>query len=130
MSFTSFLQFGTLLSIYGCYQHHKTNVQHVKLDGEKGYYTPLTDRKDTNVRMKALNLQEQCDVSQAAGIISYLFQVIFQVNSLANPSRFSCDFYIYRQGLIRISVFQMTVNMHTLNVILLLGDTALNSQGK
>ncbi|KAK5835362.1 hypothetical protein PVK06_011050 [Gossypium arboreum] len=79
MSFTSFLQFGKLLSIYGCYQHHKMNVQHVKLDAEKGYYTPLTNRKDTNVRMKALNLQEQCDVSQAAaGIISYLFQVIFQ----------------------------------------------------
>ncbi|MBA0571914.1 hypothetical protein Golob_002283 [Gossypium lobatum] len=100
--------------------------------------------------MKALNLQEQCDVSQAAGIISYLFQVIFQINAGAvmltdliywylifpfltiedYTFNFVSSMSLCSSGYCFQDLACMTVNMHTLNVILRLGDTALNSQGK
>ncbi|XP_012449930.1 uncharacterized protein LOC105772950 isoform X1 [Gossypium raimondii] len=131
---TVYFGFGTLLSIYGCYQHHKmsscgSNGQHVKLDTEQGYYTPLTNRKDADVRRKALNLQEQCDVSQAAGVINYLFQVIFQMNAgavMLTDLIYWCLIFPFLT-IEDYALNFMTVNMHTLNVILLLGDTALNS---
>ncbi|XVF60258.1 hypothetical protein PTKIN_Ptkin08bG0030600 [Pterospermum kingtungense] len=83
---TIYFGFGTLLSIYGCYRHQKMNscdfdVQYVRVDAEQGYYMPLTNRKHTNARRKALN-------SEAAGICSYLFQVIFQVNPLGKEANF------------------------------------------
>ncbi|KAK8672532.1 hypothetical protein V6N13_110898 [Hibiscus sabdariffa] len=131
---TIYFGFGTLLSIYGCYQHNKINscsfdVQHVRIDAEQGYLTPLTNRKDTNVQRKALNPQESCNVSQAAGISSYLFQVIFQMNAgavMLTDLIYWCLIFPF----LTIADFTlnfMTVNLHTLNVILLLGDTALNS---
>lgn len=81
------LYFGSLLSIYGWYQYHTisnydSNVQHVRIDTEQGYYMPLTYGKSANVLRKASNPQEKYYVAQAAGVTSYLFQVIFQVNSL------------------------------------------------
>ncbi|XVF16379.1 hypothetical protein REPUB_Repub10bG0026300 [Reevesia pubescens] len=83
---TIYFGFGTLLSIYGCYEHQKMrscgfNVQHDMIDAEQGCYMPLTNRKDTNVERKALNPQARCNISRAAGISSYLFQVIFQMNA-------------------------------------------------
>ncbi|OMO59206.1 hypothetical protein CCACVL1_25000 [Corchorus capsularis] len=132
---TIYFGFGTLLSIYGCYRHQKisccgcSNVQHVRIDTEEGYYTPLTNRKDTNVQRKALDPQENCNVSRAAGFISYLFQVIFQMNAGAVMlTDFIYWSIIFPFLTIRdYSLNFMTVNMHTLNVVLLLGDTALNS---
>lgn len=64
------------------------DVQHVRIDAEQGYCMPLTSRKDANPQRKALNPQERRNVSQAAGISSYLFQVIFQVNSLRMEANF------------------------------------------
>ncbi|XVE67895.1 hypothetical protein DITRI_Ditri09bG0024700 [Diplodiscus trichospermus] len=130
---TIYFGFGTLLSIYGCYQHQKMsscafNAQHVRIDAEQGYYMPLTNRKDANVKRKTLNLQERCNVSQSAGISSYLFQVLFQINAGAVMlTDFIYWSVIYPFLTIKdYNLNFMTVNLHTLNVILLLGDTALN----
>ncbi|XP_022741899.1 uncharacterized protein LOC111293428, partial [Durio zibethinus] len=51
---TIYFGFGTLLSIYGCYQHKKMSscdfdVDNVRIDSEQGYYMPLTNRNGTNV---------------------------------------------------------------------------------
>ncbi|XP_050271188.1 uncharacterized protein LOC126714836 isoform X2 [Quercus robur] len=98
---------GSLLSIYGCYHYHllsrrDLNVHCVETDAEQGPYVPLTltYREATNVS-KARRIsdpQEKNCAFQAAAILSYIFEVMFQI----------------------------TVNMHTLNAVLLLGDTALN----
>ncbi|KAK6280551.1 hypothetical protein POUND7_020818 [Theobroma cacao] len=131
---TIYFGFGTLLSLQGCYQHQKisscgcSNVQHFRIDAEQGYYMPLNNRKDTNVQRKALIPQEKCNVSHAAGFFSYLFQVIFQMNAGAVMlTDFIYWSIIFPFLTIRDYNFNfMTVNMHTLNVILLLGDAALN----
>ncbi|KAE8695647.1 tRNA (adenine-N(1)-)-methyltransferase catalytic subunit TRMT61A [Hibiscus syriacus] len=131
---TIYFGIGMFLSIYGCYQHYKMsscgfNVQHVEIDAELGYYTPLTNRKDKNVLRKALNLQERCNVSQAAGISSYLFQVIFQMNAgavMLTDLIYWCLIFPFLT-IEDYTLNFMTVNLHTLNAILLLGDTTLNS---
>ncbi|KAL4653410.1 hypothetical protein ACB092_01G301000 [Castanea dentata] len=92
---------------YGCYHYHllssrDLNVRLVETDAEQGPYVPLTltYREATNLSKagRISDPQEKNRVFQAAGILSYVFEVLFQ----------------------------MTVNMHTLNAVLLLGDTALN----
>ncbi|GLU02070.1 hypothetical protein SLE2022_193400 [Rubroshorea leprosula] len=126
--------FGSLLSIYGCYQYHTisnydSNVQHIGIDAQQGYYMPLTYGKSANVLRKASNPQEKYYVSQAAGVTSYLFQVIFQINGGAVMLT-DCIYWTIIFPFLTIKDFNlnfMTVNMHTLNAILLLGDTALNS---
>ncbi|XWS44156.1 hypothetical protein CRYUN_Cryun15aG0020400 [Craigia yunnanensis] len=77
---------------------------------------------------KALNPQETCDVSQAACLSTYLSQVIFQMNAGAVMlTDFIYWSIIYPFLIIKDYNWNfMTVKMHTLNVILLLGDTALN----
>uniref|UniRef100_A0A3N7EDI1 Uncharacterized protein n=1 Tax=Populus trichocarpa TaxID=3694 RepID=A0A3N7EDI1_POPTR len=101
-SVTIYFGFGSLLSIYGCYLYHKTGFYepHVGRDTEQGYYMPLPhgDRANELEKRKSSEPPEEIHSSQAASICCYLFQVIFQ----------------------------LTVNMHTLNAVLLLGDTALN----
>ncbi|OWM71524.1 hypothetical protein CDL15_Pgr005711 [Punica granatum] len=77
-------------------------VDNVEIDEEDGSnsYRPLPGQRTTDkCGIKEFSdPQEQKCVLQAAGIFSHLFEVIFQ----------------------------MTVNVHTLNFALLLGDTALN----
>ncbi|XP_039047425.1 uncharacterized protein LOC120187902 [Hibiscus syriacus] len=102
---------------------------HLLWDAEQGYYTPLTNRKDKNVLRKALNPQEKCNLSQAAGISSYLFQVIFQTNAgavMLTDLIYWCLIFPFLT-IEDYTLNFMTVKLHTLNVILLLGDTALNS---
>ncbi|XVE83999.1 hypothetical protein DITRI_Ditri16bG0133600 [Diplodiscus trichospermus] len=130
---TIYFGFGTLLSIYGCYQHHRMSifgatVQHGRIDAEQGCYVPLANRRDTNVQGKTLNPEERCSVSQAARISSYLFQVIFQMNAGAVMlTDFVYWSIIYPFFTIRYyDLNLMTVNMHALNFILLLGDAVLN----
>ncbi|KAB5521085.1 hypothetical protein DKX38_025404 [Salix brachista] len=104
-SVTIYFGFGSLLSIYGCYLYHKRGgagfyEPHVGRDNEQGYYIPLPhgDRANVLEKRKSSEPPEETQSSQAASICSYLFQVIFQ----------------------------LTVSMHSLNAVLLLGDTALN----
>ncbi|XP_039062704.1 uncharacterized protein LOC120207265 [Hibiscus syriacus] len=102
------------------------NVHHAGIDAEQGYYKPLTNREDTNILRKALNPQERCNVSQAADLI-----LIFHMHM--NSGAFMLTDPIYWCLIFPFLTIEdytlnfMTVNLHTLNVILLLGDTALNS---
>ncbi|GLT33252.1 hypothetical protein SLA2020_078560 [Shorea laevis] len=131
---TFYFGFGSLLSIYGCYQYdiisnYDSNVQHVGIAAEQGYCMPLTYGKSANVLRKASNPQEKYYVSQAAGVTSYLFQVIFQINGGAVMLT-DCIHWTIIFPFLTIKDYNlnfMTMNVHTLNAILLLGGTALNS---
>lgn len=68
-----------------------SNITHVVRDAEEGYRIPLThgERKNAGETRKFSNLRVEIHVSQAACISSFLFQVVFQVDSFARRSSFS-----------------------------------------
>ncbi|KAF3952455.1 hypothetical protein CMV_021987 [Castanea mollissima] len=128
---------GSLLSIYGCYHYHllssrDLNVHLVETDVEQGPYVPLTltYREATNLS-KARRIsdpQGNNHVFQAAGILSYVFEVLFQMNAGAvvlTDSVYWCIIFPFLT-IQDYNLNVMTLNMHTLNAVLLLGDTALN----
>jgi len=85
------LQLGSLLSIHGCYQHHKKatgdKVDNVDGDAERGIYDSSALPQSSNNpshQEKSLGASEAI-VRQHAGIWGYIFQIIFQVYSY-----FSC----------------------------------------
>ncbi|CAK7328094.1 unnamed protein product [Dovyalis caffra] len=134
-SVTIYFGFGSLLSIYGCYQYYKRGgagfyEPHVRRDTEQEYYIPLTHGDKTNIleQRKSSDPQQEIHSSQAASICSYLFQVIFQMTAGAVMLTDSVYWFIIFPFLtIRdYSLDFLTVNMHSLNLVLLLGDAALN----
>ncbi|KAK0591048.1 hypothetical protein LWI29_034922 [Acer saccharum] len=132
MLVTIYFAFGSLLSMYGCYQYHKVNsgslnVDPGGIDAERGNFMPLANEecKITLEKRKALNGQDEF---QAPGIISFLFQVIFQMNAgavLLTDCIYWCIIFPFLTAK-DYGLSFLSVNMHTLNAILLLGDTALN----
>jgi len=79
------LQLGSLLSIHGCYKHHKKatgyKVDHVDGDAEKGIYDSSALPQSSNNpsdQEKSLGASKVI-VRQHAGILGYIFQIIFQV---------------------------------------------------
>lgn len=80
------LQLGSLLSIYGCYQHHKKatgdKVDNVDGDTEQGIYdaSALPQRSNPLDHEKILGAPEEVLVRTHAGFWGYMFQIIFQVH--------------------------------------------------
>ncbi|KAJ0053507.1 hypothetical protein Pint_02763 [Pistacia integerrima] len=81
---TFYFGFGSLLSIYGCYQYHKIssgnlNVQHGETDAEQGNFMPLTNGENANKHemRNVLNTQEK----SSPAIISCLFQIVYQMSA-------------------------------------------------
>ncbi|OAY29721.1 uncharacterized protein LOC110601679 isoform X2 [Manihot esculenta] len=134
-SVTIYFGFGVLLSICGCFQYHKmgtaaSNIHHITDDAEQGYHVPLICEERLNVHnaRKISNTEEEIYTFQIATVWSYLFQVLYQMNAGAVMLT---DFVYWAIifPFLTIKDYTMnflTVNMHTINAILLLGDTALN----
>ncbi|RVW46447.1 hypothetical protein CK203_067329 [Vitis vinifera] len=85
---TIYFGFGSLLSIYGCYQYDKMSGV---TDSEQGSYMPLLygDGINKSRMRKTLGSPEENSLLQTEAIWSHLFQVIFQVDSL--PKITSCS---------------------------------------
>ncbi|KAH7532486.1 hypothetical protein FEM48_Zijuj04G0025000 [Ziziphus jujuba var. spinosa] len=124
---------GSLLSIYGCYQYNKLNrlrFCRVRTDTEQGPYMPLISEESTSILRKknALNLQEDGHTTGLPRTCNYVFEILFQMNAGAVMLT-DCVYWVVIFPFITIKDYNlnfMTVNMHTVNAILLLGDTALN----
>lgn len=91
------LQLGSLLSIYGCYQHHKKStgdkVDNVDGDAEQGMYdaSALPQSSNPSDQEKSLGASEEVLVRQHAGFWGYIFQIIFQVHfSIFIDHRLKC----------------------------------------
>ncbi|KAJ9152655.1 hypothetical protein P3X46_026201 [Hevea brasiliensis] len=134
-SVTIYFGFGVLLSVCGCYRYHKmgmaaSNIHHIGDDVEQGYRVPLIREERSNIlnARKLSNTQEEIYGFQAATVSNYLFQVLFQMNAGAVMLTDVVYWAIIFPFLTikDYSMNFMTVNMHTLNIIVLLGDTALN----
>ncbi|KAK8569366.1 hypothetical protein V6N13_046427 [Hibiscus sabdariffa] len=127
---TIYFGLGSLLSMRGCYQYHKRvtgdKVDNVELDAEQGNdafgETPNNAEKILNPR------PEGHFVSQRAGTWGYVFQIIFQMNAGAVLLT-DCVFWFIIVPFLAIKDYNLSVlaiNMHTINAVFLLGDTAMN----
>ncbi|KAK8981391.1 hypothetical protein V6N11_027813 [Hibiscus sabdariffa] len=127
---TIYFGLGSLLSMRGCYQDHKRvtgdKVDNVELDAEQGKdafgETPNNAEKILNPR------PEGHFVSQRAGTWGYVFQIIFQMNAGAVLLT-DCVFWFIIVPFLAIKDYYLSVlaiNMHTINAVFLLGDTAMN----
>lgn len=118
---------GSLLSIYGCFWYDKTRsmglgVHHVGSEAENGTYIPL-EHED-----KGSNYQEENYVLPVAIKCSYVFQAIFQMNAGAVMLT-DCIYWLIIYPFLTIKDYNLsfiTVAMHTVNAVLLLGDALLN----
>ncbi|XP_048327354.2 uncharacterized protein LOC107415294 isoform X5 [Ziziphus jujuba] len=99
-------------------------------DTEQGPYVPLISEESTSILRKknALNLQEDGHTTGLPRTCNYVFEILFQMNAGAVMLT-DCVYWVVIFPFITIKDYNlnfMTVNMHTVNAILLLGDTALN----
>ncbi|KAF1889064.1 hypothetical protein Lal_00043383 [Lupinus albus] len=120
----------SMLSGYGCYQYRKSrsttlNANLARIDAEQGPSMPLLYQDATN---QVADPQVDMHKSRVATIWSYIFQILFQMNA-GSVMLTDCVYWFVIFPFLTLRDYDlnfMTVNMHTLNIILLLGDTALN----
>nr|KYP44592.1 hypothetical protein KK1_033871 [Cajanus cajan] len=126
---------GSLLSMHGCYQHHKKTsgdkVGNVDGDTEQGIYDAPTPPQSSNpsIHEKGLGAPQEHLVRQPAGTWGYIFQIIFQMNAGAVMLT-DCVFWFIIVPFLSVKDYNINlliISMHTINAVFLLGDTALNS---
>ncbi|KAK0585630.1 hypothetical protein LWI29_031588 [Acer saccharum] len=130
---TIYFGLGSFLSMYGCYQYHKSvsgdKVDNVEGDTEQGnFVAPLHGENSNNSSAKITNTHEQSHPRKPAGMWGYLFQIIFQMSSGAVLLT-DCVFWFIIVPFLEINNYglnTLVINMHTINAVFLLGDAALN----
>ncbi|CAI0456204.1 unnamed protein product [Linum tenue] len=127
---TVYFALGSLLSVYGCYRFHKLRVHYDRRDYEQGYIAPLLTEESTDVRelrKKANGGGEIC--IQEIPIVYYIFQTIYQICAGAVVYTDSIYWFIIFPflNIADYTVNFVTIDMHTLNAVLLIGDMAMNS---
>nr|GLL38441.1 uncharacterized protein LOC109178280 [Ipomoea trifida] len=126
---TIYFGFGSLLSIYGCYQYSKESddfIDHSWMDEKQGLDTPLIAGTAFSDGIKKLDYPNRRFVPKSAGLCGYLFQVLFQMTAGAVMLTDLVYWFLIFPALDDHGVSFMTVVSHTLNT-LFLGDAALNS---
>ncbi|KAA3488979.1 UDP-N-acetylglucosamine--N-acetylmuramyl-pyrophosphoryl-undecaprenol N-acetylglucosamine transferase isoform 3 [Gossypium australe] len=134
---TFYFGLGSLLSIRGCYQYHKSvsgdRVDNVELDAEQGNHAAVATacgETSSNIAEKNINPEhpQVHFVRRRADTWGYVFQMIFQMNAGAVLLT-DCVFWFIIVPFLAIKDYNLSVlaiNMHTINAVFLLGDTALN----
>ncbi|XP_022152202.1 uncharacterized protein LOC111019978 [Momordica charantia] len=127
---------GSVVSMYGVLICNKTrsdglNARLNENSMEEGQHVPLLCGKPSNIIGGNIvsYSKEQSISSKAADIWSYIFEVLFQINAGAVVLT-DCTYWFVIFPFLTIKDYNftfMTINMHTLNLVLLLGETALNS---
>ncbi|XP_061366836.1 uncharacterized protein LOC133309977 [Gastrolobium bilobum] len=133
-SITIYFGLGSLLSMHGCYHHHKKasgdKVDHVDGDAEQGNFdaSSLPRSSNPSSHEKGLGAPEGHAIRQPAGTWGYIFQIIFQMNAGAVMLT-DCVFWLIIVPFLTMKDYNINfiiINMHTINAVFLLGDTALN----
>ncbi|KAF5200049.1 transmembrane protein [Thalictrum thalictroides] len=128
---TVYFGLGSALSVYGCYPYrNRVCGDQIGSDAEQGIYVASVHEENTNARNlgKTSVPQEQRLVRQTAGLWSYIFQVIFQMNAGAVMLT-DVVFWFILFPFLAIKDYNLTfllIGMHSLNAVFLLGETALN----
>nr|XP_043617500.1 uncharacterized protein LOC122589289 [Erigeron canadensis] len=121
-----YFAFGSLLSAYGLFrQHKKVTVSRLDIDSQQAIYAPLNHEDLEN----ASSQHGQNCFLQSAASWGYVFQILFQM--VAGASMLTDSVYwLVMVPFLTINEYPMsflTVLAHTLNLVFLLGETALNS---
>ncbi|CAI8597592.1 unnamed protein product [Vicia faba] len=126
---------GSMLSVYGCYTCRKSRDANIndditRIDAEQGPELPLLYPNATNVSRTErladphINIQK----NQIAPIWSYIFHILFQIS--AGAVMFTdCVYWLIIFPFLTLRDYDfnfMTVNMHTVNFVLLFSDAVLN----
>lgn len=128
---TIYFGLGSLLSFYGCYEYHNRaageKIGNVEVDSERGSYA-ASEPRDNSIAISMAKNSLQHDARKKANIWGYLFQIMFQMNAGAVVLT-DCVFWFIIVPFLAINNYNLSIldiNMHSINVILLIGDTALN----
>ncbi|KAI7758436.1 hypothetical protein M8C21_001274 [Ambrosia artemisiifolia] len=122
---TIYFGIGSLLSMYGCYQYHN------KVGGDRSEGFDEEQAEITNMpnSAKFAGPNDHIHPRQVAGILGYVFQIMFQ--TLAGAVVLTdCVFWLIMVPFLAIKDYNLNfliINMHSINAVLLVGDTALNS---
>ncbi|KAI4342537.1 hypothetical protein MLD38_027156 [Melastoma candidum] len=128
---TVYFGLGSLSSFYGCYKHHRRaageKIDNVDLDAEQGTYPApnRTSATTTTVKESIGNIR----IRKTASAWGYVFQTLFQMNAGAVVLT-DCVFWFIIVPFLAINKYNLSIldiNMHSVNVVLLIGETALNS---
>ncbi|KMT10607.1 hypothetical protein BVRB_5g117270 [Beta vulgaris subsp. vulgaris] len=130
---TIYFGLGSVLSMYGCYDYHQKisgdRVHSEGIDAERGGYLASINGGTPNAIKSNLSTHQFLDHPRAvAGFWGYVFQIIFQMNAGAVMLT-DCVFWFIIVPFLATKNYDLNffiINMHTINLVFLLGDTALN----
>nr|KAJ0212236.1 hypothetical protein LSAT_V11C400187410 [Lactuca sativa] len=125
---TIYFGIGSMLSIYGCYQYHNKvgGDRSEELDEEQAVRDEITNLPQSRKIIGAKNRRQP---RQVAGFWGYTFQIMFQMQAGAVVLT-DCVFWFIIVPFLAIKDYNLNffiINMHSINAVFLLGDTALNS---
>ncbi|XP_055828851.1 uncharacterized protein LOC129896892 isoform X1 [Solanum dulcamara] len=131
---TIYFGLGSVLSMYGCYQYHNKvggdGIGNERADAEYGSRRLTVNIESNSSTNAAKQVGENAEQSsrQIADFWGYVFQIIFQMNAGA-VTLTDCVFWFILVPFLTIRGYNLNfwiINMHSINVVFLLGDTALN----
>ncbi|WJX81341.1 hypothetical protein P8452_64236 [Trifolium repens] len=125
----------SMLSVYGCYMYKKStdtafNDNLARIDAEQGPYMPLLHQDAANISRTehVTDPHSNRQNNQIAPVWSYIFRILFQISAGAVMLTDSI-YWIMIFPFLTLRDYDlnfMTVNMHTVNLVLLFSDAALN----
>lgn len=130
---TMYFGLGSVLSMYGCYEYHNETVGdrvgNKQIDAERGSHHMVYANVGTSNAAKTTLSSHQLDQARPiAGFWGYVLQIIYQMNAGAVMLT-DCVFWFIIAPFLKMKNYDFNffiINMHTINLVFLLGDTALN----
>ncbi|KAB1207884.1 hypothetical protein CJ030_MR7G024246 [Morella rubra] len=130
---TIYFGLGSSLSIYGCCKRRQVGghaAYCASLDAEQGTYIAPTlgESADMSSLSKSSETCEEAHSHHTAGVWVYIFQIIFQMCAGA-VTLTDCVFWLILYPFLTAKDYELDfliVSMHSINAVLLLGDTILN----
>lgn len=131
---TIYFALGSVLSMYGCFQYHNKvgglGIRNDNFDEENGASKIIGSQRfgSGSSIAKSLGPVEE-PPRQIAGFWSYIFQIIFQMIAGAVMLT-DCVFWFIIVPFLALRDYNLNfliINMHSINAVFLLGETALNS---
>ncbi|KAL6524481.1 hypothetical protein OROHE_016152 [Orobanche hederae] len=124
---TIYFALGSLLSMRGCYRYNQSGANK-HFDSESGSSMTIRNNNTLNAA-KGVEINQENVVREKAGLLAYIFQIIFQMNAGAVLLTDTVFWFILVPFLL-IKAYNLNfliINMHSINAVFLLGETALNS---
>ncbi|KAK4779213.1 hypothetical protein SAY86_006741 [Trapa natans] len=126
---TIYFGLGSLVSMYGCHEYQcrlpGDKMDTMEIDLEQGSHSAYELASGSNTFNKEPTSQEGSEMADTWG---YMFQIIFQMSAGAVLLT-DCVFWFIIAPFLAINNYGLSIleiNMHSINVVLLIGDAAMN----